>query len=97
MKLQVNITVGNKTGLVEYDDETKLVSVSFPDRTIKSSVVSYLTTPQDFWIPESNRIDDYRVDKNKVPTENLTYLKLALCTLNTNTGVWVDWKTKQEI
>jgi thermostable 8-oxoguanine DNA glycosylase len=49
----------------------------------------------EFRIPESNRVDDFRIDRVR-PTKNRTYMELALCTLFANTGFWVYWGTLRE-
>jgi hypothetical protein len=78
-------------GTVEYhENDLKNFTVKFPDKFRRSQVVKHLTTKQEFHIPESQQIDDYRVDK-AVPTEHVTYFELALCTLHAKTEVWVHW------
>ena len=48
---------------------------------------------REFNIPESQKIDDFRVDK-VFPKDSTTYFELTMCTLFANTGVHVDWKTQ---
>lgn len=43
----------------------------------KKIITEYLETEREFHIPESQQIDDYRVDK-AMPTVNETYFRLAL-------------------
>lgn len=74
-------------GKVVYDDETKTVEISHPRRV---EIEKYLTSVQEFRIPESPRIDNYRIDRVK-PTENEMYMSLALCTLFAELGVKVFW------
>lgn len=80
-------------GSISYEPGSPLkFEVDFPDDKIKKQVIEYLTTPRDYHIPESNRIDDYRADKGVVPTTDATYFELALCTLMSKTGVKVVWE-----
>jgi thermostable 8-oxoguanine DNA glycosylase len=69
--------------------------VVFPSPGVEKAIVKYLTTKREYKIPESNRIDDYRIDK-ELPTRNRMYFELALCTLYAETGVFVDWSTLKE-
>ncbi len=82
-------------GSVSYDDSKKKVTVVFPDKKIKQEIEKYLATKQDFRIPESQEIDDYRVD-NAAPVDNQTYFELAMCTLYSKLGVWVDWNSERQ-
>jgi len=89
----VGIEKDGVKGTITFDNvENKKVnfSLDFGDDGVKSEVENYLTTEQEFWIPESDRIDDYRVDKEK-PTKSPMYFSLALCTLHSKHGVWVNW------
>ena len=78
-----------KRGMVIYNDIEKIITVEF-DHPKGKEVEKYLTKKQEFKIPESDELDDYRID-NKYPKENQTYFELAMCELYTHTGVWVDW------
>ena len=98
MVIQVQIqTKGNPAqfGKVVYDDAAKSVSVTFPNTKIKQQVEGYLNTEREFRIPQSDMVDDFKVETAK-PTENRTYFELAMCTLYTSTGVWVNWNTEKE-
>ena len=87
----VGIKYGGQTGTIKYDaEDLKHFEVDFPDDDKEGEIVDYLTTRRDFHIPESQRIDDYRIDR-ALPTDHVTYFELALCTLHANTEVWVDW------
>ena len=55
-----------------------------------------MTTEREYKIPESNVIDDYRVER-KVPTESEMHFELALCNLHANTGVWVRWDKEETV
>lgn len=88
--MKVAIHKNNQEGAVNYNPKTKAVVVTFPDAQVVRSVRSHLTRKRKFRIPESKRIDDYRVDNVK-PTESTMYMNLALCTLWANTEVTVEW------
>ena len=93
------VTVGIKhngmKGTVSYDEQAKRSQVSFEDGDIRSAVEDYLATEREFNIPESEKIDDYRVD-TALPTDSLMYFELAMCSLWSSTGVWVDWSTENK-
>jgi hypothetical protein len=86
----VKISHGDNQGTIEYTGPDKPPRIMFPDPLIAKKIQKHLTTERRFKIPESGRIDDYRIDRVK-PTDNETYFRLALGTLHTKTGVWVIW------
>ncbi|MCL5406870.1 MAG: hypothetical protein M1398_09205 [Deltaproteobacteria bacterium] len=99
MVIQIQIqTKGNPNqfGKVVYDDSAKSVSVIFPNADVKRRVESYLNTEREFWLPESDQIDDFRVEKAK-PTDSRSHFELAMNTLLTNTDVWLNWGTEEEV
>ena len=79
-------------GVISYQlkDGRILFTVTFPNADIVEDVQQYCTAKRDFKIPESNKIDDFRVD-NVSPLAGIVYFELALCELYINTGVWVEW------
>ena len=77
-----------------YNELNKSVDVSLPDPIDESLIENYFNQVQGSNIPESTRIDDYRVDKVK-PTESEMYMRLALSTLHAETGFWVHWETME--
>lgn len=91
--MRVKITKNGKVGFVDYNHKTKELIVEFPDAVTKNKIVKYLTTEREFRIPESQVLDDYRIDK-ELPAENLMYMELALCGLYNVTEVWVNWETR---
>lgn len=91
----VNIEKDGQEGRVKYDETAKQVRVDFPDENDEKAALRHLTRKQEFRIPESQEIDDFRVDKAK-PTDERTYMELALCTLFANTGLFVMWDTLKE-
>ena len=93
--MKIDIYRDEITGFVEYDEEVKEVDVFFPDEIFEKLVKRHLTAKQKFRIPESNKIDDFREDF-VVPTDERTYMELALCTLLANTDVQVNWETLED-
>jgi hypothetical protein len=91
--VRVGIEKDKKRGEVRYDERRREVQVDYDGP--RAAAELHLTAPRDFRIPESSRTDDYRVDRAR-PTENRTYMELALCTLHAETGFWVHWDTLRE-
>ena len=77
-----------KTGSVLYDG--KNIDVVFPSKKEKSAIEEYLNTKRDFRIPDSDAMDDFRIDR-AFPKDSETYFRLALCSLWAETGIWVEW------
>lgn len=91
MRRKVGIKANDKEGYVFWETENPDdFEVFHPDDDVFEMVIDYLLTQREFWIPESQRVDDYRIDE-AFPTDNETYFSLALSELYANTGVWVDW------
>lgn len=88
--IRVGIRKEGQKGTIEYNSGTKEFAVDFPDTRTVSQINKYLTTKREFRIPESGKIDDYRID-NALPVSNETYFRLALSTLFVNVEVWVEW------
>ena len=91
-KDQYQISYKRKVGKIVFEgdedtDSVKDIQINFPDDKRKE-IEKYLNTIREYRIPESNRIDDYRIDKAK-PIDGLTYFQLAMSTLHFNTKVWV--------
>ena len=78
-----------KKGIVIYDIDNKTITIDF-DHSKKKEVKKYLAKKREFKIPESQKIDDYRIDK-AYPKDSQTYFELAMCELYTHTDVWADW------
>jgi hypothetical protein len=89
--MKVAIHNDDAKGFVHYNESTKEIVVEFPDGSVKKKVENYLHKRRAYKIPESQRIDDYRVD-NEYPYTSKMYFELAMCTLYHNTNVWVDWR-----
>jgi len=88
--MKVNIIYKDLEGFVEYDEEEQRVDVDFPDVRAARKIEDYLNTKRAFKIPESDRIDDFRID-HAFPYEERTYFEIAMCELFSELGVWVDW------
>ena len=95
MKTNIKVSKGKKTGTVFYDSSKKEITVEFSDPDVKNDIELFLSTKRDFNIPESQKIDDFRVDTAS-PKDNIIYFELTMCTLFANTGVHVDWKTQKD-
>jgi hypothetical protein len=91
---QVGIKHEGKTGTVTYDEGKKEFSVQHPVKTVAELVTKYLNTKQEFQIPESQQIDDFRVDR-VLPGESKMYAQLSLSTMHGKTGVWVLWDKRE--
>lgn len=94
--IQVDIELALDQGWVKYDEKEKEVSVFFPNLNMQRRVKKYLITKREFIIPESQQMDDFRID-NKKPTDGLTYFYLAMSTLMANIGPRVDWSSEREV
>jgi len=95
--MQVDIRKDDLTGIVIYDEPTKTVTVAFPDKEILQEVRDYLTSVQEYRIPDSNEIDDYHIEMC-LPTESLFHMELALSSLygHTDCRIMVDWSTQKD-
>jgi len=81
------IAVNELEGSIEYEDSSPIkFLVSFPNEDIRQQIITYLNTPREYWIPESQRIDDYRIDVES-PVVNKMYFELALCELKSRLGI----------
>jgi len=89
--LKVPISKGSSEGFVLYNETDQAVDVSLTDPIEETLVENFFNQVRDFKIPESQRIDDYRIDKVK-PIESEMYMRLALCVLHSETGFWVHWE-----
>jgi hypothetical protein len=87
---RVGIIHEGKQGMVTYDAQKKEFRVEHPEKSVVERVIAYLNTKQKFRIPESNRLDDFRVDI-VLPGESKMYAELALSSMYGKTGVMVAW------
>jgi hypothetical protein len=92
----VEIRTLDGIGTVNYR-KTKAGAVEFkvrhPIAATRRSVSTYLTKEKDFQIPESNKIDDFRID-TVVPTTDINYFTQALTEMQAKTGITVIWPNK---
>jgi len=91
---KIGISYKGYKGFVSYNLKKKIITVEFNHPIKKGVVERYLGTRQEFKIPESNKIDDYRIDV-AFPKDEQTYFELAMNELYTKTGVFVDWETEK--
>lgn len=91
--MKVYIAYEGKEGFIEWEeDKVYDFVVEFEDNIKKEEeIIDYLMTKRKFIIPESNKIDDFRVD-DAFPTDSDMYFRLALNELWAYTDVWVTWK-----
>lgn len=83
------IRFGGVEGSLEYNDSRPVeFSVSHKDPKVVERVRSHFTTPRQFRVPESQKIDDYRIDFLP-PVTSHAYFEQALCVLWANTDVEV--------
>jgi hypothetical protein len=93
--MKVKIAKDGKTGTITYDGKTKELIVDFPDPVVVDEVEDYLNTKQVYKIPESQRLDDYREELAR-PTDNETFLDLALCGMEDVNDVEVTWPKEEQ-
>lgn len=91
---RVAIESGGKKGWIQYDAEKRKVTVEHPDESVRKAVTRYLSSPREYWIPESDRIDDYRKE-TKRPTESTMHMDLALSGGFYVTGAQVLWDKRK--
>ncbi len=85
---RVAIHHDNDCGYIEYDPETKKVTVMLADAVTRKAVETFLHSRH--LLRQAQRLRDFK-DLTAVPTESLAFLKLALTMLWQQTGVFVDW------
>jgi len=95
IEMRVSISANGERGRIEYDEYTRQVMVTFPDRATEKRIQEYLTTERAYLMPESHVLDDYREEK-AIPTQSGMHMERALCTLFSRTGVAVDWNDRSE-
>lgn len=93
--VEIAVSMGNKKGMVRYWEKEKRAEVSFPFEGVQTAAMNYLTSEREFKIPESDGVDDFRIDQAR-PVDNRTYFDLAMCSMYSNVGLWVDWSTERE-
>lgn len=91
--MRVEIAKGGRRGAVAYDEAARRVRVDFDGPCAEAK--QRLTAPRRFLVPESDRLDDCRLEEAR-PTDSRTHMELALCTLHAETGFWVDWDTLED-
>jgi len=66
----------SKTVKLQYNENTKEVSVVFSDQIVADEIEEYLTTSQVYKIPESQKIDDFR-EELAIPADSI--LRCVVC------------------
>jgi hypothetical protein len=88
--MKVDISKGGNRGTILYNEDSKKLTIDFPDPDVVDEIKDYLNAEQIYRIPESQEIDDYR-EKKARPMDSLMHMELGLCTLWRNTEVMVNW------
>jgi hypothetical protein len=77
-------------GWIQNGDDISEVEVLFPVQKVKEEVEKFLQTEREFWIPESQQEDDYRVEKKK-PIASFGHLQMSLCEITAAININVEW------
>jgi len=92
--MKVMVKTKDYKGTVKYDQINRKFTVDFPDVETTRKITKFLSTEREFMIPESARIDDYRVEK-RLPSASLMHAELSLCNMYAEIGVYVLWDTQK--
>ena len=92
--MYIEFTIGDKRGIIEYEEKSKTLEVMFPDSKIKTRILTYLNTKRDYRVPESDVLDDYRIDGRR-PIDSLMYMELALNEMYVAIDVLPEWNTQK--
>jgi hypothetical protein len=91
---EIKISHGGQEGRILYDPEDVAgFEIEHPDPEVVKAVRRHFTTKREFRIPESQEIDDFRVDL-EIPIKDENYFMMALCEMAATTGV--DWEIPKE-
>ncbi len=88
---------GTVWGYIQYDKDTKELYIEFPDAKLKELVKKHLTDAREYYIVQSNGIDDDHTIKTVAPSSNFMNLRAALCELRTYTNVIPIWATEKGV
>ncbi len=92
---KVELKLGEQTATLNYKEAKNSGPVEFQLTTdseeLRNVVTRYFNKKRDFWIAESGKIDDYRIDENVVPTKLFVYFELALMELEGEKEIEVIW------
>ena len=95
VELQTEDAIGTLT--YESSDDGKVeFEVLSESQSLKSLINRYFTKQRTYFIPESQRLDDYREDKDIIPTKDMMYFELALMELSAEKLVEVKWPIDAE-
>lgn len=93
MSTTVQLELDGAKGTLTYNEQAEgnvRYNLQTEDEKLRKTVKDFMRKEREFNIPESNVIDDYRVDKVK-PITNGMYFDLAMCVLQSETQVLVFW------
>jgi len=85
----IGIKYNGIRGEIIYDEnDPKNFRIEHSDPDVVEKVTEFLNEKRKYPIPESGRIDDYRIVE-AMPTDNVTFFELALNVLAVSTGVFI--------
>lgn len=88
-KFKVAIRYNDQYGRIEYNPDTKEVTVLHPDETACREAMAYLTTRKKIRTAQDDLLNFIELDM--LPTDNVENLKLALTRMWEKNEVFVDW------
>lgn len=88
---KVGINYNGVEGVISYTEDSQEIEIEFPDEIISNKIIEYFNTSQVYRIPQSSDIDDF-IEVYALPLSQLDYFEMALCTLYSTLGVYVNWK-----
>lgn len=96
-KVKFQYAEGNYEGLLTWDvgkkhKVTDFYVVTHPKfEAVEKQITAFLKRKRKFKIPESNKLDDYRVD-NALPMDHETYFELAVNDMSVELGLTLKWE-----
>jgi len=92
---EIKISHGGQEGRILYDPEDVAgFEIEHPDPEVVKAVRWHFTTKREFRIPESQEIDDFRVDF-VLPTTDENYFIMALCLMDAAIDVSWSWPERK--
>lgn len=86
--IQDNTT--NEKGIIKYDENQKKFPVDWEltegSGHMQKLLEKYFNTERFYRIPESDKIDDFRIDRAR-PIDSSTYFELSLCEMQRRIGI----------
>jgi hypothetical protein len=93
--MMVELKHATAKGSLEFDPDSGVHTLAIDDPVVRDMVERYITTPRSFRVPESQQLDDFRIDRVK-PVEDENYLMMALCEMLSEIGVEPIWPQDTE-